>query len=554
MAVGDNTCRNGRRAAPRHSITACIWKARQVSPQSRRVILRGRATTGTPGRRSGRRPGSRRAPPNALFAEMLRAARELLAVRSPLDAELMVSELLGTWWGQRAARPAAARDQAPPRRHRGAGRRGTGRLRGRAGQPRRPGAAVRHRLPGHPAAGAQAEQAALELMERGVARPGWAEHVGAVEAAECYVNSDAYGDRDEVVCVFSYAGPGAARAGRGGRLQHGRPGPRRLGHLPGRQAAGVLRAGSSPMFTQVAPPQARRLLATALAATENAADPAVSSSFPSYHAFIRARVRTLPPRRCPRARPQPAARPRPAGKGGAVPPAPGVAQGPAGHAGRRVPGLRRGRGPVRPRGRQPLRRPHRGVRLRAGLRPAAADEPGQGRDVPARLAAAQGHAVPLRAGRDAARAAGLGALGGVARGPGRRRDRRHAGRGVRRHGRVHPRVPRPGLVRPGAGAGGPAAARRRPGGAGPPGVRLRRAARHLPRHRPGHAGPGPARRPAHPAGRRPRGPVGPPAATSTWTGTWRWPTGCGATIRRSCGRPRSACSTWARTGTRCCTR
>jgi len=49
------------------------------------------------------------APPNALFAEMLRAARELLAVRSPLDAELMVSELLGTWWGEngrRATRPA----------------------------------------------------------------------------------------------------------------------------------------------------------------------------------------------------------------------------------------------------------------------------------------------------------------------------------------------------------------------------------------------------------------------------------------------------------------
>ena len=32
---------------------------------------------------------------------MLRASRELLAVRSPLDAELMVSELLGTWWGER---------------------------------------------------------------------------------------------------------------------------------------------------------------------------------------------------------------------------------------------------------------------------------------------------------------------------------------------------------------------------------------------------------------------------------------------------------------------
>ena len=36
---------------------------------------------------------------------MLRAARELLAVRSPLDAELMVSEMLGTWWGPQPGRP-----------------------------------------------------------------------------------------------------------------------------------------------------------------------------------------------------------------------------------------------------------------------------------------------------------------------------------------------------------------------------------------------------------------------------------------------------------------
>jgi hypothetical protein len=35
---------------------------------------------------------------------MMRAARELLAVRSPLDAELMVSELLGTWWGRQPGR------------------------------------------------------------------------------------------------------------------------------------------------------------------------------------------------------------------------------------------------------------------------------------------------------------------------------------------------------------------------------------------------------------------------------------------------------------------
>ena len=52
----------------------------------------------------------------------------------------------------------------------------------------------------------QAETAALALISRDVVRPPWAEHVGAVTAGECYVNSDAFGIRDEVVCVYSYAG------------------------------------------------------------------------------------------------------------------------------------------------------------------------------------------------------------------------------------------------------------------------------------------------------------------------------------------------------------
>jgi hypothetical protein len=184
----------------------------------------------------------------------------------------------------------------------------------------------------------QAEQAALELMERGVARPAWADHVGAVEAAECYVNSDSYGDRDEVVCVFNYAGQeehalvvvvdyndgGLARdgwvtsqvgklleycrdsstaPGAGGQARVGAgPAPGRSRAPGGNRAPGGDRhsrpSGQSPArsaFTQVDPSQARRLLAAALAATEDAADAAVSASFPSYHAFIRARVRTLPP-------------------------------------------------------------------------------------------------------------------------------------------------------------------------------------------------------------------------------------------------------------------
>jgi hypothetical protein len=241
---------------------------------------------------------------------MLRAARELLAVRSPLDAELMVSELLGTWWGHQAAGSG-----------RGATRRagieelvGEGLVSYAAEQGSPAALALLSGIAclGTSRQAAQAEQAALALMDRGVARPAWAEHVGAVEAAECYVNSDTYGDRDEVVCVFSYAGQeqhalvvvvdynagGLARDGWvtsqvAKLLDYCRDG---AGTGPGgTPTTGGTGNGSGPSFMQIDAPQARRILAAALAATEAAADPTVSSSFPSYHAFIRARVRTLPP-------------------------------------------------------------------------------------------------------------------------------------------------------------------------------------------------------------------------------------------------------------------
>src|SRR5215472_15497271 len=271
-----------------------ICEARTVSPQSRRrEPARDRGQGGSSGRQPGRRAGGPGGPPpNALFAEMLRAARELLAVRSPLDAELMVSELLGTWWGHRAGRSAnGARRRAGIEELVGEG------LVSYAAEQGSPAALAL--LSGIACLGtarqaAMAEQAALGLMDRGVARPAWAEHVGAVEAAECYINSDAYGDRDEVVCVFSYAG----------QEQHA------LVVVVDYNAGGMARDGwvtsqvdklldycrqSASTFTQVQSPHARRLLESALAVTEKATDPQVSSSFPSYHAFIRARVRTLPP-------------------------------------------------------------------------------------------------------------------------------------------------------------------------------------------------------------------------------------------------------------------
>ena len=263
-----------------------------MSPQSRRS----QPPPGQPpgGSGSGQRQGGT-PPPNALFAELLRAARELLAVRSPLDAELMVSELLGTWWGQRGGgRRAATVEQLV----------GEG-LVDYAGEQRSPAAlALLSGIAclGTPRQAAKAERAALELIEAGVHCPGWAEHLGAVTSAECYVNPDDLGDTDEVICVFSYAGeePHALVSvidyNAGGMIKDGWV-TSRVGKLLDhcREASRQRGAEGKYAFREVDAGQARHMLESALTVTDSVNDPAVSESFPSYHAFIRARIRALPP-------------------------------------------------------------------------------------------------------------------------------------------------------------------------------------------------------------------------------------------------------------------
>jgi len=236
------------------------------------------------------------APPNALFDELLHAARELLAVRSPLDAELLVSDLLGTWW---------------PQRHHTIGGTGIEQLIGEglveyAALQRSPAALAL--LSGIACLGtsrqaAAAEQAAISLIDAGVRSPRWADHLGAVSSAECYVNPDEWGDQDEVICVFSYAGEephalvsvidynlaGMLRDGWvssqvGKLLEHCR-----------RPAVAPVSSRPEDGFRQIDPPQARKMLQAALAATDAAEDPPVSDSFAARHAFIRARIRALPP-------------------------------------------------------------------------------------------------------------------------------------------------------------------------------------------------------------------------------------------------------------------
>jgi hypothetical protein len=250
-----------------------------VSPQSRRSNQAGGGAS-----------------PNALFDELLHGARELLAVRSPLDAELLVSDLLGTWW---------------PQRHHTVGGTGVEQLIGEglvqyAAQQRSPAALAL--LSGIACLGtsrqaAAAEQAAIALIDAGVRSPKWAEYLGAVSPAECYVNPDAWGDQDEVICVFSYAGeePHALVS----VIDYNSAGMMRDGWVSSqvgklldhcRRTAGF-RVSNRPEdgFRQIDPPQARKILEDALAATDAAEDPPVSDTFAARHAFIRARIRALPP-------------------------------------------------------------------------------------------------------------------------------------------------------------------------------------------------------------------------------------------------------------------
>ena len=182
---------------------------------------------GNPGQPRGARlaaqPVPAAPPPNALFAEMLRAARELLAIRSPLDAELMVSELLGTWWGQSSPR----RGTTPRRRQADveeADRRGPGDVRRAAGQPGCAGPAVRGGLPGHRAAGVagRAGRAGPDGHGGGPAGLGRARRRG--EGGRLLRELRAARRHRRGRLRVQLRRRGAARAGHGRRLQRGRDG------------------------------------------------------------------------------------------------------------------------------------------------------------------------------------------------------------------------------------------------------------------------------------------------------------------------------------------
>ncbi|RCG25045.1 hypothetical protein DQ384_32375 [Sphaerisporangium album] len=256
---------------------------------------------------------------------MLVAARELLAVRSPLDAELMVSDMLGAWWGRRLRRGDVEEFLGE----------GLVDYAAKAGTPAALTLLVAVAYLGTARQAAKAEGAALALMESDVARPRWAERVGAVKPQGCYVSRDAYGDQDTVVCTFAYRGvprtaPAAVEAAaEGAQEPKGDAGPQGPAEDPhalvvivdynmrgmARDAwvssqvdtllekAGIEAAGNPMLrFEELEPQQARALLEFAMKATAETlgrrrSTNVVSDSYSAYHAFARARIKALPPGR-----------------------------------------------------------------------------------------------------------------------------------------------------------------------------------------------------------------------------------------------------------------
>ncbi|MFC4561178.1 hypothetical protein ACFO4E_04825 [Nocardiopsis mangrovi] len=268
---------------------------------------------------------------------MLRATRALLATRNPLDAELGVSEMLGSWWGRRMPGMDIEHRLAEGLIARAAG----------AGTPaglallagiRVLGISERHRE--------LAETGVQELTSRDVRRPAWADSLGRVQPVAAYVSGSGFADTDDIICVFRYTDgerddeaerPAAADTAGSGHGDRGAAAPaggateHALIAVVDHNSGGILRdawvttkvdrllahcrsaaEGGDPMatFTPLRPDRARRLLEDALRRTDLALEGAgerpsaagpdspglIGASLAAHHALLRARVRALPRR------------------------------------------------------------------------------------------------------------------------------------------------------------------------------------------------------------------------------------------------------------------
>lgn len=246
---------------------------------------------------------------------MLGAARGLLALRDPLDAEIVVSEILGAWWGQRPRGDNAERIF------------GEGLIAYASAEGTPAAATLLHALAGLGRTRRQrldAKAAAAALVDRGVACPPWVSALPTLQPRECYLSGSRFGDADDVICVFDYLAPGG---------EEERTGRHALIAVVDYNAGGILRdawvttkvealiehcragarADRMSTFVALAPERARSLLRSASARTESALPPGSggrtallpvraesgvpdpgAGSLATSHALLRARVRALP--------------------------------------------------------------------------------------------------------------------------------------------------------------------------------------------------------------------------------------------------------------------
>ncbi|WP_184583852.1 hypothetical protein [Lipingzhangella halophila] len=252
---------------------------------------------------------------------MLRAARALLAMRHPLDVELGVSEMLGSWWGQRV--PGVDVDRLLSEglvAH--ATKAGTS-----AGLAVLTAVSV---LGPSPRQRDLANEAAQTLSAEDVAPPMWAESVGTARPVTAYVSGSRFGDIDNIICTFRYDLDPGADTGEAGHaliavIDHNAGGvlrdawvttkaDRLLEHCR-REAADTAMA----TFAELTPARARTLLENGFNRTHQvlnshagnrpvrvtgAGDEHFSGgSLAAHHALALARVRALPPETAPTSEP-----------------------------------------------------------------------------------------------------------------------------------------------------------------------------------------------------------------------------------------------------------
>jgi hypothetical protein len=242
------------------------------------------------GRKAKRGRGRSTPTPSDIYLPMVRAFQPLVTVDDPLDAELLASDLAGSWW------QSVVSDDDPEDLI------GLGAVQFAIDRGTAPALALLHALA---AVGGSAElrqaaaEGAAELAERGVGDPPWAARIGRVEVGDCWQFTDVYGDQASVYCEFGY-----------GPDRHAMLTLLELDPVVGwvkdvfivdqpDEAFADLRARAAEeadlaTLDRIDPAVARRLIEDGVAEVDGTWQPEVGDTFREYRALALARCRALP--------------------------------------------------------------------------------------------------------------------------------------------------------------------------------------------------------------------------------------------------------------------